>query len=186
MKIKSLLFLMTAFCVCFNGACFAEEGKTPADAQKILVAYYSYGGNTKEVAKAIAEKVGGDLFEIRAEGKYPEDYHAMTAQAKKEIADGYRPKLKRTVKNIDSYDVIFLGSPNWWGTITPQVSSFLQQYDLKGKKIVPFITHGSGGVQNTIKDMTKQCEKCNVVKDGWIGYGNRTIGLSAWLEKTGF
>ena len=162
--------------------------ETPSEPEKkkILVAYYSYSGNTKAVAEAIAEKVGGDLFEIKADDTYPEDYHAMTTQAKKEIADGYRPRLTTAVKDIRKYDVVFLGSPNWWGTITPQVSSFLKRYDLKGKTVVPFITHGSGGVQNTVADMTKQCEECNVSQDGWVGYGDRTIGLSAWLKKAGF
>ncbi len=153
---------------------------------KILVAYYSYSGNTKEVAEAIHEKVGGDLFEIKTEGSYPEEYRQMTLQAQKEIRDGYRPKLTSNVADIAQYDVIFLGSPNWWGTITPQVSSFLESYDLSGKKVVPFITHGGGGAQNTIADMTKQCKGCEVLSDGWVGYGSRTMGISGWLKDLGF
>jgi len=161
-----------------------EKVENSADA-KILIAYYSYSGNTKEVAEAIQEEIGGDLFEIKTEGSYPEEYRPMTQQAKKEIADGYRPKLTTQVADISQYDVVFVGSPNWWGTITPQVSSFLESYDLAGKTVIPFITHGGGGVQNTIKDMTLQCKDCKVNQDGWVGYSSRTFGISGWLKDLG-
>ena len=163
-----------------------EKMSNPQAKAKILIAYYSYSGNTKEVAEAIHEKIGGDLFEIRTEGTYPEEYRPMTVQAQKEIKDGYRPKLLTQVENMAQYDVVFIGSPNWWGTITPQVSSFLESYDLSGKKVIPFITHGGGGVQNTIADMSAQCKDCLVSKDGWVGYGSRTFGISGWLEDLGF
>ena len=164
-----------------------KENKTMrTENAKILVAYYSYSGNTKEVAEAIHEKIGGDLFEIKTEGSYPEEYRPMTVQAKKEIESGYRPKLTSKIADIAQYDIIFLGSPNWWGTITPQVSSFLENYDLSGKNIIPFITHGGGGVQNTVKDMTAQCKGCRISENGWVGYGSRTMGISGWLEDLGF
>lgn len=94
-----------------------NEGSKPMENKKILVAYYSYSGNTKEVAEAIHRKTGGDIFEIRAEGTYPDEYRPMTEQAKKEIQDGFRPKLTTAVADISQYDVIFLGSPNWWGRL---------------------------------------------------------------------
>ncbi len=164
-----------------------KENKTMrTENAKILVAYYSYSGNTKEVAEAIHEKVGGDLFEIKTEGSYPEEYRPMTVQAKKEIEDGWRPKLTTSVADISKYDVVFLGSPNWWGTITPQVSSFLENHDLSGKNVIPFITHGGGGAQNTVKDMTAQCKGCNVNQEAWVGYSSRTFGIGGWLEDLGF
>ncbi len=168
-------------------AAFAQAEKEQNMAgKKILVAYYSYSGNTQEVAEAIHNVVGGDLFEIKATGSYPESYRPMTEQAKKEIEAGYRPELTTRVADMASYDVVFLGSPNWWGTITPQVSSFLDAYDLSGKTVIPFITHGGGGVQNTISDMTKQCPGCQVVSGGWTGYGSQTTGLTNWLKEIGF
>ncbi len=164
-----------------------QDGNTPATGSpKILIAYYSYSGNTKEVAEAIHEEIGGDLFEIKTEGTYPENYREMTQQAKKEIQDGYRPRLTTAITDISQFDTIFLGSPNWWGTITPQVSSFLESYNLSGKTVVPFITHGGGGEQNTIRDLTAQCKGCNVRKDGWVGYNDRTFGISGWLEDLGY
>ncbi len=173
----------------FAGILFAQnvqaeinKGENIMENKKILVAYYSYSGNTKEVAEVIHKKVGGDIFEIKTEGSYPSEYHPMTEQAKKEIEENYRPKLTASVADIAQYDVIFLGSPNWWGTITPQVSSFIETYNLSGKRIIPFITNGGGGEQRTISDMTKQCKGCNVEQNGWVGYGNETDGLDAWLK----
>lgn len=160
-----------------------NEGTNPMENKKILVAYYSYSGNTKEVAEAIHQKVGGDIFEIKAEGSYPDEYRPMTEQAKKEIQNGFRPKLTTTVANIEQYDVIFLGSPIWWGTITPQVSSFIESYDLSGKTIIPFVTHGGGGKSRSFTDIASQCKGCNVEQNGWSGYGSMTIGLDRWLEK---
>ena len=168
-------------------AAFAQAEKEQSMAgKKILVAYYSYSGNTQEVAEAIHEALGGDLFEIKTTGSYPESYRPMTEQAKKEIEAGYRPELTTRVENMAQYDVVFLGSPNWWGTITPQVSSFLEAYDLSGKTVIPFITHGGGGVQRTITDMTRQCTGCQVMSDGWTGYGSQTAGLTDWLKEIGF
>lgn len=162
----------------------AQEGNEMGNVsqRKILIAYYSYSGNTAEVAKAIQAKTGGDLFEIKSDHAYPAEYRPMTEQAKKEIADGFRPKLTTKVGNIAQYDIVFLGSPNWWGTITPQVSSFLESYDLNGKTVVPFITHGGGGVQNTIRDMTAQCKGCRVEQNGWAGYGRRMSGIQDWVD----
>lgn len=185
-KIFSVLALAAGLFSANDTLAQINEGSKPMENKKILVAYYSYSGNTKEVAEAIHRKTGGDIFEIRAEGTYPDEYRPMTEQAKKEIQDGFRPKLTTAVADISQYDVIFLGSPNWWGTITPQVSSFIDTYDMAGKTVVPFITHGGGGVQRTISDMTKQCKGCKVEQNGWTGYGSRTSGLDEWLKNLGF
>ncbi len=174
------------FSVFGSNAVATEDAVARAPDSKILVAYYSYSGNTKEVAEAIHEKVGGDLFEIKAEGTYPDEYRPMTQQAKEEIQNGFRPKLTTSVDNMAQYDIVFIGSPNWWGTITPQVSSFLESYDLTGKTVIPFITHGGGGQQNTVADLAEQCKGCRVIeKNAWVGYGSRTLGISGWLKDLG-
>lgn len=76
--------------------------------------------------------------------------------------------------------MVFIGSPNWWGTITPAVSSFLEQNELAGKKVVPFITYG-GGEQNTVKDMTAQCKGC-LMQKAWTGYGAIITGFDSWMK----
>lgn len=192
MKFKLLTFIAvlaasTVALTAFN-SCNAQEKKEnimPND-KKVLIAYYSLSGNTKDVAEAIRSKTGGDIFRIETVQSYPEEYRATTAQAKREINEGFRPELKGKIDNIAQYDIIFIGSPNWWGTIAPAVSSFLADYDLKGKTVIPFITHGGGGVQNTITDLTAQCNGCSVEQNGWVGYGSRTLGVSGWLEDMGF
>lgn len=161
----------------------AEESN---NAGKILIAYYSYSGNTQKVAEEIHEKIGGDLFRIETEESYPQDYNELLHQAKMELANRYHPKLKAKVKNINEYDVVFIGSPNWWGNITAPVSSFMAETDLRGKKVIPFITHGKGGTQYTIKGMQKQCTECNFEERGWSGFGGRTWGISGWLNEIGF
>ena len=165
----------------------AQESTTPeVAAPKILVAYYSWSGHTKQVAEAIHNNLGGDLFAIETVQAYPEEYRETTEQAKKEINAGYHPELSTKVADIAQYDVIFLGSPNWWGTIAPAVSSFLASYDLNGKTVIPFITHGSGGVQNTVSAIKEQCKGCNVSDNPWVGFRNRTFGLKGWLKDLGY
>lgn len=186
-KLLNFAAVLAAITVFINPALAEEKkDKNMSENQKVLIAYYSWSGNTKEVAEAIQEKTNGTLFRIETVQSYPEEYRATTEQAKKEINDGYRPALKDKVADIAQYDVIFIGSPNWWGTIAPAVSTFLSSYDLKGKKVIPFITHGGGGVQNTIKDLTAQCSGCNVADDGWVGYSSRTLGIGSWLKDQGF
>ena len=190
MKNNTLIFssLMAMTLGLFSHSASAQESHaaTEPNNPKILVAYYSWSGNTKEVANAIHEQVGGDLFEIQTVEAYPTEYKATTVQAKQEINDGFRPKLKSNVADMAQYDIVFIGSPNWWGTIAPAVSSFIESYDLNGKTVIPFITHGGGGEQNTIRDMTVQCKGCKLKNDGWVGYGSRTWGVSGWLEDMGF
>lgn len=180
-------FILSLICslVPFGFAQAADEAPQKA-APHILIAYYSWSGNTKEVAEAIQQEVGGDLFEIQTVQNYPEEYRATTEQAKQEIHDGFRPPLKTSVENVAQYDVVFVGSPNWWGTIAPAVSTFLDTTDLKGKKVIPFITHGGGGVQNTVKDFTQQCKGCDVSDNPWSGYKSFKIGFSGWLKDLGF
>ncbi|MCL2144587.1 MAG: NAD(P)H-dependent oxidoreductase [Endomicrobia bacterium] len=123
--------------------------------KKVLVVYYSWSGNTAELAKIIQKATGGDIFEIQTVKPYPKEYKAATEQAKKEINDGYKPAIKEKADNIGEYDVIFIGSPNWWGTIAPAVTTFLSEHDLSGKTVAPFFTHGGGGMQRCASDTAK-------------------------------
>ena len=127
---------------------------------KILIVYfsrvgeqYSVGniseGNTSIVAKMIADKTEGDLFEIKvAQDNYPKGYMALTEYAKKEKQQNARPELVGKIDNFNDYDTVFIGYPNWWSDMPMPVYTFLENYDLSGKRIYHFCTHeGSGGVK---------------------------------------
>ena len=132
--------------------------------KKNLVVYFSHSGNTREVANQIQKNIGGDIFEIQSEVPYSDDYDTVVAQAKKEIENNHNPALKSKVKNIESYDTIFIGSPCWWSTVAPPVKTFLLEYDLSGKTIVPFMTHEGSGLGKSVDDISKMCSKSNVLE----------------------
>jgi len=155
---------------------------------KALVAYFSRTGNTREIASQIHEKVGGDMFEIMTANPYPRDYDECVKQAKQELGKGYRPELKTTVKDIESYDVVFIGYPNWWGTIPMALATFLSKYDLSGKTIVPFCTHGGSRLGRSVTDIAKFCPHSTVL-EGLAIWGsdvkNARNEVSGWLHKLG-
>jgi len=156
--------------------------------KKILVAYFSYSGNTKMVADQIHKSVGGDIFEIKTADPYPTDYNTVADQAKKEQADNYRPKLATKVENIDSYDVIFLGYPNWWGTMPMAVFTFLEEYKLSGKTIIPFCTHDGSAFGKSLEDIKKTSPESKIL-DGLEIRGksvkNENKEVQEWLRKLG-
>jgi flavodoxin len=131
--------------------------------KKILVVYFSHSGNTRVIAEQIKKATNGDIFEVQPVKDYPDDYNSVVDQAKKEINANYKSALKTQVKNIKTYDVIFVGSPCWWGTIAPPVATFLSSYDLSGKTIVPFMTHEGSGMGHSVSDIKKLCPKSTVL-----------------------
>jgi flavodoxin len=153
-----------------------------------LIAYFTRSGNTRRIADLIQQEVGGTLHEIQPEVPYPSEYDAVAEQAKVEIDEGYKPPLRSTLDGIESYDVVFVGSPNWWSTIAPPVATFLSEYDLSGKTIVPFCTHGGGGLGRIGGDIAKLCPQSTVLSSLEIhgsGGGNAQARVSAWLSKVG-
>jgi len=147
--------------------------------RNILVVFYSHSGVTKKVAEQIHAKVGGDIHEIVEQNPYPRDYNTVVEQAKREIAQGYRPPLKSEVTDLGKYDVIFIGSPNWWSTIALPVATFLTSADFTDKTVIPFITHGGGGLNRTVSDIKKLAQGATVL-DGFDA--NNAARLSAWLK----
>lgn len=181
--------------------CEGQE-MTNFNEQKCLVAYYSRAGNnyisgkivnlpvgnTKVVADVIREMTGCDVFRIDTVKSYPKDYSATTNVAKKELNDNARPELSSHVENMDFYNVIFLGYPNWWGTMPMPVFTFLEEYDFSGKTIVPFCTHEGSGLGRSEKDIAKLCPKATLLK-GLAVHGSRVNAakkdVTDWLNKIG-
>lgn len=131
----------------------AVNAQTIKTGDKVLVAYYSRTGNTRAIADKIQKQLNADIFEIIPAQGYPADYRQTTEQAKKEIAEGIRPALKNQPVNLNDYQVIFVGSPCWWGTIASPVATFLAENDFNGKVIVPFMTHGGSGLGRSVGEI---------------------------------
>lgn len=156
--------------------------------KRILIAYYSHSGNTRRIAELIAGQTGGTLYEIKPQTAYPENYSDVVAQAKKEIHAGYLPPLHPGAVQTGGYDMVFVGTPNWWSTMAPPVAAFLTETDFSGKLLVPFCTHGGGGVAHIQRDMEKRAPAARVL-EAFDCYGNGGSGAEAkiagWLEKIG-
>lgn len=170
--------------------------------KKCLIAYFSRRGsnyvsgrivdlsigNTEVVAKMIQEMIASDMFHIEAVKSYPKDYTETTEVAQDELRTNARPELTNRVENMDSYDVIFLGYPNWWGTMPMPVFTFLEEYDFSGKTIVPFCTHEGSGLGRSEKDIAKLCPEATVLKGLAIhgtSAGSAKTNVSNWLDKIG-
>lgn len=149
--------------------------KKEAPKSKVLVLYYSQTSNTKTVAQEIANKLGADIEEIVAVNPYNGDFQATIARCQQEREQGVTPEIEPVKADLAQYDVIFLGYPIWFGTYAPPMAAFLNQADLSGKKIVPFCTFGSGGLDSSVKDLTKAQPKAEILP----GYGVRAARIAA-------
>lgn len=165
---------------------------------KKLIAYYSradenyFGGqrryitegNTEKAAKMLAELTGADLFQIEQKVPYAADYDTCIAQAKKDLQASARPELVTLPDSLDEYDEIYLGYPNYWGTMPAPVFSFLEQSDLSGKEIWPFCTHEDGGFGHSLEDLKRVCP-ASVIADGLSIRGaevqNETEAMEHWV-----
>lgn len=147
-------------------------------------------GNAELIANWIAEKTGGNLFSIRTQNKYSSDYDECLNQARRERDNNERPALVGRVNNIDDYDVIFLGFPNWWYTCPMAVFTFVESYDLSGKTIIPFCTHGTGGLSRTIRDLKNllpaNCEVLEPIGVYRPEVKNSKSRVLDWLRNLGY
>ena len=114
-------------------------------------------GNTEVVAEMIQKAVGGDLFEVDTVKPYSADYTTCTQEAQAELRSNARPELKEYPDSLDGYDIIFVGYPNWWGTMPMAMFTFLERYDLTGKRIIPFCTNEGSGMGGSERDLKKIC-----------------------------
>ena len=177
MKSKLLATILT---VVVLGIGLGADANAQNGKKKILIAYFSQSGNTKVIAEQIKKHTGGDLFRIETEQTYPSDYRELTEFAQKELKSGIHPKLKTTVKDFDQYDVIYLGSPNWWNTVAPAVMTF--------KTIVPFMTHEGSRMGIGEIDIKKLATGAKVLKG--LPVKGRSVAraeptVKEWVRKSG-
>lgn len=161
-----------------EGTRMSNNAQTPPrTTSSILVLYLTRTGNTEAVAKMIHDKVGGKLVELEPETPYPENYQAHVDQVSDENSRSYLPPLKTEIKDIASYDTIFIGSPTWAMQLPPPTKSFLGKYDLSGKTIVPFNTNGGYGVGSSFDDIKERCEGCTVLEGFSVQGGRERDGI---------
>ena len=172
MKTMKWMMAFAAFAV---AAVSCGQKKAEAPQKKVLVIYYSQTSNTKKVAQEIATKTGADVEEIVAVNPYNGDFQATIGRCQQEREQGITPEINPIKANLADYDTIFIGYPVWFGTYAPPVAAFLKQVDLSGKKIVPFCTFGSGGLDSSVKDLAKALPNAEILP----GYGVRAARLAA-------
>ena len=148
---------------------------TPDTTPNILVLYYSQTSNTKAVAEEIAQQLGADIEEIVPVNPYDGDFQATIERCMQEKEQGVITEIQPLASDINKYDVVFIGYPVWFGTYAPPVAAFLKQTDLSGRKIVPFCTFGSGGLESSVKELAEQQPNAEILP----GYGIRAARLDA-------
>ena len=150
-------------------ACSQAQEPTPPKGelikdQKVLIVYLSRTKNTKAVAEMIHQKVGGDIVALELVTPYPAHYQTTVAQVARENETGYLPPLKTRIDSIAKYDVVFVGFPTWGMQLPPPMKSFLNQYDLKGKTVVPFNTNGGYGMGSSFETVKQLCPDSKILE----------------------
>lgn len=157
-----------------------------AKKKKVLVAWFSVTGNTKSVAKKVRKASGGKLYRIRPKKAYTKkdiNYDNDNCRATREQnSASARPAVKGKVKNIRKYDVIFIGYPIWWGKEPKVIKTFLESYNLKGKKIVPFCTSGGSGISGSMKGIRKSAKGAKVKAGKDLTDASYT-SIKKWVRK---
>ena len=165
-----------------------SETPTAEDSSSALIAYFSWSGNTEQVAQIIQQETGGDLFEIAPATPYTDDYNELLDIAQQEQSDKARPELAGQVENWEQYDTIFVGYPNWWSDAPMAVYTFVESYDWSVKTLVPFNTSASGGFGRSLSGLEESASGATIL-DG-LSFTERTLGdaqseVTTWLDKLG-
>ncbi len=153
---------------------------------KSIVVYFSWSGNTENVAKSIQSQTGSDIFEIVPKTPYSTDYNTVVDDAKVEQQNQVRPEIEGSIENLDAYDTVYVGFPNWWGDMPMILYTFFDTYDLSGKTVALFCTSGGSGLSNTVNEV-KDLEPNATVTEGLAVRDNAAADPDAavadWLQR---
>mgnify|MGYP005774416993 FL=1 len=168
-----------------------ETDNTPAAEEadaSVLIAYFSWSGNTAEMAARIQEQTGGDLFEIVPVEPYPTDYSECGEVALTERDSNARPEIQNLPESIEQYDTIFIGYPIWWHTAPMIIGTFLENYDLSGVDVYPFTQSASMDTEqfDQSMDFVRQAAAGATVHDGLFVRASDTDGITSYLTENGF
>ena len=163
------------------GTAAASVGAVAGDT---LIVFFSWGGNTRYIAQRIAEQTGADLVDLELEQPYSSDYSTVLDEAQRDQAAQARPALTTRIDDIDRYGTVLLGYPNWWASIPMPIATFLESYDLSGKRIVPFCSHGGGRLGQSVSAISKLAPQAVMGTPLSVHYrGGATLDddIAAWL-----
>lgn len=155
---------------------------------KVLIAFFSWGGNTRGIAEEIQSQTGADLFEIELVHPYSGDYNTVLNEAQRDQNEQARPEIKNHVENMEQYSTILLGYPNWWASIPMPIASFLEEYDFSGKTIIPFCSHGGGRFGQSLTAIAKLASDAvlgEALSIHYSGGSGLSSDISEWLETNG-
>lgn len=160
-----------------------------AKGENVLIVYFSHSGNTRRLAGFIHDRVGGRMIELKTVRPYPEDYDAVVNEARKEQEANARPEIRTTLDGLDKADTVFIGYPNWWGTLPMPIFTLLERYSLAGKTVIPFCTHEGSRFGRSESDLRGLCPQARLLQ-GFEVRGSRVSGaekaVDAWLDGLGF
>lgn len=139
-------------------------------------------GNTEVIANYIKDLTDADIFKVETVDDYPTDYLETTEVAKKELKDNYRPAIKKTLTDISEYEVIYIGCPNWWGTLPMCMFTQLEQLDFNDKTVKTFVTHEGSGLADVMRDIKKLCDGADI-KRGLAIHGSSVDEAFSTVEK---
>ncbi len=191
----------------------ASSTEQPSDTQEsgVLVAYFSWAdnavidgevdavaspsvtapGNVQQLAQWVSERTGGDLFSIQATEPYSSDWDACLERANQERAEDARPELTASVEQLERYDTVFLGYPNWWYGVPMALLSFLEENDLSDKQVYLFCSHGTGGLASSVEQIDEALPDSTALSENIFDVYEEDAASSqqdilAWLEELGY
>ncbi len=159
--LKFLFILFPGLCVSVSG--FSQQSEVSAKQEEdILIVYLSRTQNTRAIAEMIHQQVGGHLIGLELVTPYPDDYQTVRDQVKRENERNYLPTLKTVIQDFSQYSTVFIGFPTWGMQLPPPMKSFLNQYDLSAKVVIPFNTHAGYGVGDGFNQIREGCRECDL------------------------
>ncbi len=159
MKSATIFLLVIGLCV--SSGCSNAQSMS---SKKVLIVYLSRTGNTKAIAEIIQKNIGGNLIALELQKPYPENYKQTVQQVVDENASGYLPPLKTKIDSIENYDVVFIGFPTWDMQMPPAIKSFLHEYNLSNKTVIPFNTNAGYGVGSGFQTVKQLCSNSKVLE----------------------
>ena len=190
-----------------------QQPEQPSNAQEsgVLVAYFSWAdnaviegevdavaspsvtapGNVQQLAQWVSERTGGDLFSIQVTEPYSSDWDACLERANQERAEDARPELTASVEQLERYDTVFLGYPNWWYGVPMALLSFLEENDLSDKQVYLFCSHGTGGLASSVEQIDEALPDSTALSENVFDVYEEDAASSqqdilAWLEELGY